>query len=196
MKRWLVTGIVFICILLFCSKEVLAAKDKNEKSSEYRDRKDRYSLVLPGKWIAFEQEEDVYFEYDSKEFYASFYITRLSVTKEETLKEFVSNVQPYSYKGEGLDVQSTIIDKTEAKVDGVQAIHLRQKSEAKEKYNGQSYSEITFIDEFYFIKNNQIYIITLNVTENGYEKVRSDFEAIVKSFKAGIKPFEEMKKEE
>ncbi|MEQ8188689.1 MAG: PsbP-related protein [Candidatus Eremiobacterota bacterium] len=185
MNKYSITILLCLGILLLSVSQSPAAGD--DSSKEYKDKGDRFSLVLPAGWKAFDDRGNVYFEHDG---FTSFYVDGFPLEKSGTLAELVSQVEPYDFKNETMEIHSTIIEKNDTTVDGVPAVRIVQRSEAKGTIAGEPYSETDIIDGYFLIKNNHVYIITLNSPENIYKKISSDFESAVKSFKAGSKPFE------
>ncbi len=185
MNKYSMVPLLCLCILLLSVIQSLAAGDNPSK--EYKDKGERFSLMLPSGWKAFDDRGNVYFEHDG---FASFYVDGFPVEKSGTLAELVSQVEPYDFKNETMEIHSTIIEKTDTTVDGVPAVRIIQRSEAKGIIAGEPYVETDIIDGYFLIKNNNVYIITLNSPEDTYKNIASDFESAVKSFKAGTKPFE------
>ncbi len=185
MNKYSTLLLLCLGILLLSVIQSLAAVDRSLK--EYKDKGDRFSLILPDGWKAFDDRGNVYFEHDG---FASFYVDGFPLEKNGTLAEIVSQVEPYDFKNETMEIHSTIIEKTDTKVDGVPAVRIIQRSEAKGFIAEEPYSETDIIDGYFFIKNNHVYIITLNSPEDTYKNIASNFEITVKSFKAGSKPFE------
>jgi len=184
------SGILFIFFILFLTLQISSGKEIN-KEKEYKDKSDRYSFLLPEKWKYYEDNNEVTFEYDDGKIYASFYIEGYPIEKNEklTLKELASQVQTGEYKEEGMEVYQKILSTTETTVDGVPSLLVHQKSELKGNIEGKTFTDISIIDEYFFIKNNHTYIISFNTGEASYNKLKSDFDNIVKSFKVGKKPF-------
>lgn len=187
MNKYSIKLLLCLSILLLSVSLSLAAGDNSPKSKEYKDKGERFSLMLPDGWKAFDDRGNVYFEYDG---FTSFYVDGFPMDKSGTLAELVSRVEPYDFKNETMEIHSNIIEKTDTTVDGVPAIRIVQRSESRGTIAGEPYSETDIIDGYFFIKNNHVYIITLNSPENIYKTIESDFERAVKSFKAGSKPFE------
>jgi hypothetical protein len=189
MKKYSIKLLLCLTILIVFSSQSLAAGDNSSNNKAYKDKEDRFSLILPAGWKIFDNQGNVYFEYEG---FTSFYVDGFPVDKGETLtlKELVSQVEPYDFKNETMEIHSTIVEKTDTEIDGVPAIRIIQRSDAKGTIAGEPYSETDIIDGYFLIKNNHVYIITLNSPEKIYNKISSDFETSVKSFKAGSKPFE------
>jgi len=185
MNKYSITILLCLGILFLSFSQSPAAGD--DSSKEYKDKGDRFSLVLPAGWKAFDDRGNVYFEHEG---FASFYIDGFPLEKNGTLAELVSQVEPYDFKNETMEIHSNIIEKIDTTVDGVPAVRIIQRSEAKGVIAGEPYSETDIIDGYFFIKNNHVYIITLNSPEATYKNISSDFESAVKSFKAGTEPFE------
>ncbi|MEQ8223422.1 MAG: PsbP-related protein [Candidatus Eremiobacterota bacterium] len=185
MNKYSMTLLLCACMFLLFICQSLAAGDNPSK--EYKDKGERFSLMVPAGWKAFDDRGNVYFEHDG---FASFSVDGFPVEKNETLADLVSRIEPYDFKNETMEIHSNVIEKTDTTVDGVPAVRIIQRSEAKGIIAGEPYAETDIIDGYFFIKNNHVYIITLNSPEATYKNISSDFERAVKSFKAGTKPFE------
>ncbi|MEQ8168581.1 MAG: PsbP-related protein, partial [Candidatus Eremiobacterota bacterium] len=168
MNKYSTLLLLCLGILLLFVCQSLAAVDKSLK--EYKDKGDRFSLILPDGWKAFDDRGNVYFEHDG---FASFYVDGFPLEKNGTLAELVSRVEPYDFKNETMEIHSTIIEKTDTTVDGAPAVRIIQRSEAKGVIAGEPYSETDIIDGYFFIKNNHVYIITLNSPEDTYKNIAS-----------------------
>jgi len=189
MKKALIVILLVLAITLSLYSYTLA----ESKGTEYKDKKDRFSLTLPAGWKSYEDEMSVYFEYEfeNPDSYASFYVEAWPLEEgQKTVKDIATEIEDYDYSEEGFEVHNKVIEKSDTKVSGLPAVRIVQKSEMKETFEGGTYSDNAIIDEYYFIKGSQFYIISLCVSESAYEKIKQDFEFIVKSFKVGSKPFE------
>lgn len=168
------------------------AQTTNSSPTKFTDKQDRYSMTVPAGWKMYDDEYDVYFEYDSSEFLATFFVDGFPFAEGEniTLEELTADITDYDSVEEGFEAHIKVIEKIKATVDGVPAVRIIQKSTIKENIGSESFSDIAIIDEYYFIKNNHAYLLSFSVHEMAYDKLKGDFEAIAKSFKTGTKPFE------
>ena len=189
----LLTIILSILISFSLQTSVLAEE-------EYKDKGDRFSLVLPEGWKYFEDQFGVYFEYqfENMDNYATFFVDGFPLKEGEkfTAKEITDEIEDYDYTEEGFEMHNKIMVKEEVEVDGVPGIRVIQRSEMKENMDGNTFSDIAIIDEYYFVNEKHAYLISLSATEGVYETIKKDFEAIADSFKIGSKPFEEVQMEE
>jgi hypothetical protein len=179
---------LFSLLLLFLLASNILYSQEESKVKNFEDPKHRYKLTLPAGWDDYKENgEPVFTSLKGTKDFAACYVFGFPVESGMTLSEIAKWVmEGFDQNEEGHSFK--VISEKKASVAAVEALLIKQ----EEKYKEGDQEKTIWIDEYFFIKNGQCFILHFDTTKDGYKAFNTDFDKIVSSFVAGDKPFDDI----